>query len=138
MWDIYKSAYHQGLLDGQAERPKKCELELNCPDRADTYSSYCEGYEDGVATADEYWYKKYEHKDKAMPDQTHDKEKLLNMKPGDTEYVNWFEEGGGEVEFNGKEYLLYEIPQYGGVGMLTGSYTVDEIDRLLNIAYSWT
>jgi hypothetical protein len=73
-----------------------------------------------------------------MVSRTAIKEQLRNMSEGEFVTVNWFEEGGGEVELKDGEYLLSEIPQYGGIPQFVGTFTFTELDELINEAYSWS
>jgi len=73
-----------------------------------------------------------------MPDKDKDLEKLQEMKPTQWRYVNWFEEGGGEVQRVHDVYVLFEIPQYGGQPQYAGTYHRNELHKLIEMAYSWT
>ena len=73
-----------------------------------------------------------------MANRDTDKNTILLMEEGDTAYINWHEEGGGEVQLIAGRYHLSEVPQYGGVPNLEGIYELDKIDDLLDKAYSWT
>lgn len=66
-----------------------------------------------------------------------DLQKILNLKVGGTAYVNWFEEGGGEVLKCDNYYILYDIPQYGGEGWRYGDFPLGEEEAVLDVAYSW-
>ena len=68
-----------------------------------------------------------------------DKEKISRMSTlgGQPEYVNWFEEGGGEVYRCNDMFMLFEIPAYGGEDRYEGVYHIDNIDDLLKKAYTW-
>jgi hypothetical protein len=73
-----------------------------------------------------------------MPCKIKDKQKLLNMKLGDTVYVNWFEEGGAQVVRHLQHYELSEISQYGGYEHPYGVFPLGQEDKLIEIAYSWS
>ncbi len=54
-------------------------------------------------------------------------------------YLNWFEEGGAEVfRINYDIFVLFEVPQYGGVARYIGTYNINEIDEMIEIINSWT
>jgi hypothetical protein len=67
-----------------------------------------------------------------------DKIKIQNLTDNCRCYIHWFEESGGEVERIGDKLHLYEIPQYGGEGRFAGVFELNEVDKLLDLAYSWT
>lgn len=67
-----------------------------------------------------------------------DLENLLKMETGDTIYLNWFEEGGGEVIKTLLGWVLFEVPQYGGVPRLYGTYSEYNLQELIDKANSWT
>lgn len=54
-------------------------------------------------------------------------------------YLNWHEEGGGEVIcVNHDWYVLFDIPQYGGMPRLHKIYHKAELKELVEEAFSWT
>jgi hypothetical protein len=69
-----------------------------------------------------------------------DAQKVANLLIGETCYLNWYEEGGAEIERIGDILYLYHIPQYGGEGTLHGKYDFNEsgIKALVKEANSWT
>ena len=68
-----------------------------------------------------------------------DKEKLKKLCSWSEDcYINWREAGGGQVFRARDQWFLFEIPQYGGEGRYVGAFSLDELDKLLDIAYSWT
>lgn len=67
-----------------------------------------------------------------------DLERLLSMGLGDTIYLNWFEEGGGEVTRSLLGWELYEVSQYGGIPRLNDIYAQDSLQELIDEANSWT
>jgi hypothetical protein len=73
-----------------------------------------------------------------MTNKDKDKIKLQNLSDNCYYNFNWAEEGGSEVERIGDKLHLYEIPQYGGEGRLAGVFELNEVDKLLDLAYSWT
>ena len=52
--------------------------------------------------------------------------------------INWSEGGGGEVYRIWDTFFLFEIPQYGGEGYFMGSFSINELDDLINEAESRT
>jgi len=67
-----------------------------------------------------------------------DLELLQKMMPTQWRYVNWHEEGGGEVQRVHDVYVLFEIPQYGGQPQYVGTYHRQELNKLVDMAYSFT
>ena len=68
-----------------------------------------------------------------------DKHKLKSLQHLEHTYVGWFEGGGGEVHRIYDEFILYSVPQYGGVPRFEGAYFGNSgIDDLLKEVYSWT
>ena len=64
-----------------------------------------------------------------------DLEAIRGLQVGETAYVNWFEEGGGEVVRRGDLYYLYEIPQYGGEGNFEKTYSYAELEELVKYVH---
>ena len=52
--------------------------------------------------------------------------------------IAWSEEGGGDVFRAWDSYILFEIPQYGGQGSFVGVFGEDEIEKMVDLARSWT
>lgn len=75
-----------------------------------------------------------------MDQRQKDLTKLKNMRHGDEEYFNWFEEGGGTVYKVYDVYVLFESPQYGGEDRYEETYFGDDtsLNKLLDTVYSWT
>ena len=69
-----------------------------------------------------------------------DFEKIKNMKEGDTIFVNMFQDGGAQIHKYNYEFLLYEIPMYGGKPHFNDIYknTDTQIDKMIEIYQSWT
>ena len=69
-----------------------------------------------------------------------DIQKVKNLKPRHVCYVNWHEEGGGEVHRSADRLFLFCIPQYGGDGYLVGEFVFNDegIRALVKEAHSWT
>jgi hypothetical protein len=65
-------------------------------------------------------------------------ERLLKMDYGDTIYLNWCEDGGAEVTRSLLGWILYEVPQYGGIPRLYDIYAEDNLQELIDEANSWT
>lgn len=53
-------------------------------------------------------------------------------------YIFWHEEGGGEVHRIWDTYFLFEIPAYGGEGRFSGSFNLNEVEKLVDLAHTWT
>ncbi len=56
---------------------------------------------------------------------------------GGTCTVFWFEDGGGEVHRIWDMLFLFEIPQYGGEGIFAGAFTLDDVEKLVDLARTW-
>ena len=65
-----------------------------------------------------------------------EKEKIKNMKEGDTIFVNMFQDGGVQIHKYNYEYLLYEIPLYGGNPRFFGIFK--NIDKMIEEYQRWT
>lgn len=52
--------------------------------------------------------------------------------------VFWSEEGGGEVYRIRDTLLLFSIPQYGGEGCFEGAFGLNEVEKLVDLAHTWT
>lgn len=52
--------------------------------------------------------------------------------------VAWSEDGGGEVYRIWDVYFLFSIPQYGGEGSFEGAFGIDEVEKLVDLAHTWT
>ena len=64
---------------------------------------------------------------------------LASAKNGVPEYINWSKEGGAEVHrVNYNWYVLFRITQYGGSPHYEGTFYENDIDRLIELAFSWT
>jgi hypothetical protein len=68
-----------------------------------------------------------------------DIQKVKNLSPRHVCYINWHEDGGGEVHRSSDTLFLYCIPQYGGYGHLVREYdfTDEGIKALVKEVYSW-
>lgn len=74
-----------------------------------------------------------------MSEREKDIEKVKSLPPfGANCTVFWQEEGGGEVYRIWDTLLLFSIPQYGGKGSFEGAFGLDEVDKLVDLAYTWT
>ena len=67
-----------------------------------------------------------------------DKEKIQNMKEGETIYLNMFNDGGVQIHMYNHEYQLYEIPLYGGHPQFYNIYEPKNIDNMIKEYQSWT
>lgn len=52
--------------------------------------------------------------------------------------IFWHEESGGDVYRIWDMFFLFEIPLYGGEGRYSGAFQMDEIEKLVDIAHTWT
>ncbi len=64
--------------------------------------------------------------------------KVKALGHGDNCTVFWHEEGGGEVYRVWDMLFLFEIPQYGGEGRYAGSFDLDGVEQLVDLAHTWT
>lgn len=71
-------------------------------------------------------------------DKEQDKAKLSKLSHGDSTTVFWFEEGGGLVYRVEDMYVLFDVPQYGGYPVYDSIWRDNQIDELIERAYSWT
>lgn len=67
-----------------------------------------------------------------------DKQKLLALNHGENTTVSWFEEGGGLVYRVEDMYILFYVPQYGGNSSYDSIWKFNQLDELVEEAYSWT
>lgn len=67
-----------------------------------------------------------------------EKDQIKNMKEDETIYVNMCEDGGAQIHMHNYEYILYEIPIYGGTPRFSGIYGFKKIDEMINEYKSWT
>jgi len=65
-----------------------------------------------------------------------DKEKIEAMKEDETIFLNIFHGGGVQIHKYNYEYLLYEIPLYGGSPQFYGNYK--NIDKMIEVYQNWT
>lgn len=52
--------------------------------------------------------------------------------------IFWSEEGGGEVHRIWDMLFLFEIPQYGGDARFEGAFHISEVEKLVDMAWTWT
>lgn len=65
-------------------------------------------------------------------------EKIENLKNGERCYFNMFQDGGAVCYMCNGMYLLFEVPLYGGEEVYIGTYFENQINDLINEAFSWT
>lgn len=63
--------------------------------------------------------------------------KIEALKDGDHCYFNMFQEGGALCHRCNGMYLLFEIPLYGGAEVYEGTFYENQINDLVNTAFSW-
>lgn len=73
-----------------------------------------------------------------MNSREQDLEAVKALQPDKHCTVFWFEEGGGEVHRIWDTLLLFSIPQYGGDGRFEGAFYLDEAEKLVDLARTWT
>ena len=67
-----------------------------------------------------------------------DKEKILMMQEGDNLILNMIEGGGVQIYMYNHEYLLYEIPIYGGQPIFYDIYNYADVDKMISEYKTWT
>lgn len=67
-----------------------------------------------------------------------DKEKIQNMKEGETIYLNMVNDGGVQIHMYNYEYQLFEIPIYGGQPRFYNIYEPKNIGKMIEEYQSWT
>ena len=65
-------------------------------------------------------------------------EKIKKLKDGDRCYFNMFQDGGAVCYKCNGMYLLFSIPLYGGAEIYSGTYFENQLNDLVNEAFSWT
>jgi len=70
-------------------------------------------------------------------DKKKDFEEIDKLIDGEYYYFNMREEGGAICYKCNGMYLLFEIPQYGGEEQYTNIYYENQINELIELAYSW-
>lgn len=64
---------------------------------------------------------------------------LESMRDKDELFFNMFQDGGAQVYcVNYDWYVLFEIPLYGGEPMYSGIFYKNELEKLVDLALSWT
>lgn len=64
--------------------------------------------------------------------------KVKNLTAGEnTCYVNWYDGGGGAVHLIEDKLFLYSIPQYGGLAAYEGTFGLNEVEKLVDLAHTW-
>ena len=71
-----------------------------------------------------------------MIDKSREKPKALGH--GQCAHINWFDGGGAEVHKLWDQFVLFEIPQYGGEGRYTATYHESDMEKLLEEVEKWT
>ena len=73
-----------------------------------------------------------------MPNREQDIQRVNALLPEEKCHICWFEAGGGEVHRIWDTLFLFEIPQYGGEGRFVQAFGLDEVERLVDLARTWT
>ena len=71
-----------------------------------------------------------------MLDINEDIKQVKALKDGEKAYIYWFDEQGGKIVRDGDIYKLYEVTWMNEFYFDKGGY--EDIERLVNIAYSWS
>ena len=53
-------------------------------------------------------------------------------------YIFWHEESGGEVHRIWDTLFLFSVAQYGGNTQYEGAFRLDEVEKLVDLAHTWT
>jgi len=64
--------------------------------------------------------------------------KIESLKDGEHTYFNMFQDGGAVCYKCNGMYLLFEITLYGVNEHYEGTYFENQLNDLVNTAYSWT
>lgn len=74
-----------------------------------------------------------------MSEREKDIEKVKALPPfGANCTVFWHEDGGGEVYRIWDTLFLFSIPQYGGEGSFEGAFGLGDVEKLVDLAHTWT
>jgi len=66
-------------------------------------------------------------------------DKIKQLKAdGERHYFNMFQDGGAVVYFCNGFYLLFEVPLFGGKEGYHATYGAEEIESMVDEAFSWT
>ena len=65
-------------------------------------------------------------------------DKISNLIDGEHCYFNMFQDGGAVCYKCNGMFLLFEITQYGVNEMYENTYFENQINELVNTAFSWT
>ena len=65
-------------------------------------------------------------------------EKIEALKNGEHCYFNMFQDGGSVCYKCNGMYLLFGIPLYGGVEQYENTYFENQLNDLIDTAFSWT
>lgn len=57
---------------------------------------------------------------------------------GESHYFNMFQDGGAVVYFRNGLYELFEVPLYGGKEGYHATYGAEEMEAMVDEAFSWT
>ena len=52
--------------------------------------------------------------------------------------VFWHDGGGGDVYRIWDMLFLFSIPQYGGDGSFEGAFSLGDVEKLVDLAHTWT
>lgn len=67
-----------------------------------------------------------------------DKEKIQNLKDGESIVIHFLHDSGAEVWRKNDYLFLFEIPVYGGSPKYSSVYSLNRIDDLIYEYQSWT
>jgi hypothetical protein len=67
-----------------------------------------------------------------------DRNKLKNLKHLESCGIHYSDDGYGEVYLINDVFVLFDIPQYGGVPFYSSTFHYTEIENLLKEVYTWT
>lgn len=65
-------------------------------------------------------------------------DKITNLEDGEHCYFNMFQDGGAVCYKCNGMFLLFEITQYGINEMYENTYFENQVNELINTAFSWT
>ena len=73
-----------------------------------------------------------------MRTKAQDIQSVKSLGHGDSCYIFWSEESGGEVYRILDTLFLFEISQYGCAARFHQVFRLDEVEELVDLAYTWT
>jgi len=67
-----------------------------------------------------------------------DLDKIKALKNGERCYFNMFQDGGAVCYRCNDMFLLFSIPLYGGKEAYENTYYESDVEKMIELAYTWT